>query len=139
MNKKQATFPDLTYGGVVRSTASEKANALNTFFSACFNQSFPQLTLDYAPDLPPQDSPDEMLCTEVEVFNMLNTLATTKACGPDGITGIMLKMTASSATPVLTKLFNLSIATATVPTAWKTSTVVPISKCGANASDPANY
>ena len=75
LNKKQATFPDLTYG-VVRSTASDKANALNTFFSACFNQSFPHLTLDYAPDLPPQDCPDEMLCTEVEVFNMLNILDT---------------------------------------------------------------
>ena len=70
---------------------------------------------------------------------MLNTLDTTKACGPDGITGKMLKMTASSVTPVLTKLFNLSIATGTVPTAWKTSTVVPVSKCSANTSDPANY
>ena len=64
-----------------------------------------------------------MLCTEVDVFNMLNALDTTKACGPDGITGKMLKMTASSITPVLTKLFNLSIATGTVPTAWKTSTL----------------
>ena len=48
-------------------------------------------------------------------------------------------MTASSITPVLTKLFNLSIATGTVPTAWKTSTVVPVPKCSANTSDPSNY
>ena len=121
------------------STASEKANAFNTFFATCFNQSFPQLTLEYAPDLPPQDCPAEMLCTEVDVFNMLNALDTTKVCGPDGITGKMLKMTASSITPVLTKLFNLSIATGTVPTAWKISTVVPVPKCSANTSDPSNY
>ena len=112
---------------------------MNVFFSTCFNQSFPQLTLDYAPDLPPQDSPVEMLCTEVEVFNMLNTLDNTKACGPDGITGKMLKMTAFSVTLVLTNLFNLSVATGTVPTAWKTSTVVPVSKCSANTSDHAKY
>ena len=139
LNKKQTTFPELTYRGVVMSTASEKANTFNTFFATCFNQSFPQLTLEYAPDLPPQDCPAEMLCTEVDVFNMLNALDTTKACGPDGITGKMLKMTASSITPVLTKLFNLSIATGTVPTAWKTSTVVPVPKCSANTSDPSNY
>ena len=35
----------------------------------------------------------------MEVFNMLHTLGTTKACGPDGITGKMFKMTASSVNP----------------------------------------
>ena len=35
--------------------------------------------------------------------------------------------------PVMTKLFNLlQLATGTVPTAWKTSTVVPVPKCSAN-------
>ena len=70
---------------------------------------------------------------------MLNALDTTKACCPDGITGKVLKMTASSITHVPTKRFNLSIATGTVPTAWKTSTVVPFPKCSANTSDPSNY
>ena len=32
-----------------------------------------------------------------------------------------------------------SIATGTVPTAWKTSTIAPVSKCGANTLDFANY
>ena len=86
LNKKQQTFSDLTYGGIVMSTASDKANAFNAFFATCFNQSFPPLTLEYAPDLPPLACPAEMLCTEVDVFNiMLNALDTTKACGPDGI------------------------------------------------------
>ena len=51
-------------------TASKKAKAFNTFFTTCFNQSFPQLTLEYAPDLPPQDCSAEMLCTEMDVFKM---------------------------------------------------------------------
>ena len=53
-NKKQQTFPDLTYRGIVMCTASKKANAFNAFFTTCFNQSFPQLPLEYAPDLPSQ-------------------------------------------------------------------------------------
>ena len=64
------------------STASEKANALNTFFSTCFNHSFSQLPLEDVPGLPPQDCPTELLCTMVEVHNTLNALDTTKACGP---------------------------------------------------------
>ena len=43
------------------STALEKANALNTFFSTCFNHSSSQRPLVDVPDLPPQDCPTELL------------------------------------------------------------------------------
>ena len=69
---------------------------------------------------------------------MLNALDTSKASGPDGISGKMLKSTAPSITPVLTKLFNLSMRTGIVPTAWKTSAVVPVPK-GTISAEPANY
>ena len=68
------------------STASKKANALNTLFLICFNHSFSQLAWVDVPDLPPHDCAAELLCTKVVVFNMLNALDTTKTCGPDGIT-----------------------------------------------------
>ena len=138
LNKKPSPIPELTYRGAVMSSAIEKANALNSFFSTCFNQSFPQLTPEVAPVLQPQDCPAELLCTEVEIFNMLNALDTSKASGPDGISGKMLKSTAPSITPVLTKLFNLSMRTGIVPTAWKTSAVVPVPK-GTISAEPANY
>ena len=57
------------------------------FLQPVLTQSFPQLTLEYAPNLPPQDCHAEMLSTEMDVFNMLNALGTTKGCGLDGITG----------------------------------------------------
>ena len=48
----------------------------------------------------------ELLCTEGEVYEMLNSLDTKKASGPDGISAQMLKYTAEAITPSLTKLFN---------------------------------
>ena len=69
---------------------------------------------------------------------MLLSIDTSKASGPDGISGKMLKHTAVSIAPVITKLFNLSIQTGVVPSAWKTSTVVPIPK-GKAATELSNY
>lgn len=51
----------------------------------------------------------------------------------------MLKKTASSIYPVLTNLFNHSIQSGQVPTAWKCSSVVPIPKGIEDLSSPKNY
>ena len=69
---------------------------------------------------------------------MLNSLNTTKANGPDGISARMLKNTAPSITPSLTKLLNLSIQSGRFPEAWKLSSVVPIPK-GNEHETPSNY
>ena len=50
----------------------------------------------------------------------------------------MLKNTASSIAPIVTKLFNLSIQSGQIPTEWKQSLVVPIPKAS-NKSSPSNY
>ena len=60
---------------------------------------------------------------------MLCTLDLSKAGGPNGISGRMLKNTACSTAPTLTKIFNLSISTGIVPDESKLSHVVPIPKC----------
>ena len=82
--------------------------------------------------------PPELLCTVDEVLELLLTLDTSKANGPDNISAKMLKSTATSIAPVLTKLLNLSITTGRIPGAWKTSSVVPIPKNG-NKTDAKNY
>ena len=56
-----------------------------------------------------ESCPLDLFCTEEEIFELLAGIDTTKSNGPDGISGKMLKSTASSITPALTKLFNLSI------------------------------
>ena len=71
-------------------------------------------------------------------MELLCALDTSKANGPDNISAKMLKSTAVSIAPVLTKLLNLSITTGKLPSAWKTSSVVPIPKTE-NKSDAKNY
>jgi len=51
----------------------------------------------------------------------------------------MLKHTAHSIAPSLTKLFNLSIRTGQVPCDWKTSSVVPIPKSSGPSDCITNY
>ena len=80
------------------------------------------------------ECPQGILCTEEEVFCMLNSLNTTKA---NGISAL-LKNTAPSITPFLMKLLNLSIQSSRLPEAWKLSSVVPIPK-GNEHETPSNY
>ncbi len=51
-----------------------------------------------------------------------------KATGPDGIPGAVIKTCADQLTGILTRLFNLSLSHATVPTCLKASTIIPIPK-----------
>ena len=58
--------------------------------------------------------------------------------GPDQISASMLRVTATSITPAVTKLFNILIKTGELPTDWKLALVTPIPKSG-DRSDPNNY
>ena len=69
---------------------------------------------------------------------MLAALDATKAIGPDGISARMLKSTAYSIAPSLTKLFNQLLSTGILPLLWKKSLVVPIPK-NQELSNPCNY
>ena len=93
-------------------------------------------TEDY--NLNPSCCPKEFLCTEEEVIDLLLSLDTTKANGPDGISATMLKSTAYSIAPRITNLFNKSIMSGRLPSAWKLSYIVPVPK-GDDDSNVANY
>ena len=113
---------------------------INEFFSACFNGDIPPLssadndlhTLQY------NLCPEQLLCTIDEILFLIKSLDLSKANGPDGISAQMLKGTAHSIAPSLTKLFNISIRQGNFPECWKTSSVVPIPK-SACLSKATNY
>ncbi|XP_045452877.1 uncharacterized protein LOC123662029 [Melitaea cinxia] len=65
-------------------------------------------------------------------------LDTNKASGPDGIPAKVLKTCAPEVSPVLTRLYRLSLKSAQVPKAWKITKVQPLPKKGSRA-DPTNY
>ena len=88
---------------------SAKATLLNNFFYECFNHALPPLR-DPLPRCNPDACPAVLLCTVEEIEELLCTLNVDKSTGPNSISPRMLKSTAYSIAPSLTKLFNRSIA-----------------------------
>ena len=74
------------------------------------------------------ECPTDLLCTVEEVEQLLLSLDTTKSSGCDGISATMLKVTAHSIAPGITKLFNTSFQTGVIPEAWKLSSIVQFPK-----------
>ena len=72
--------------------------------------------------------PTDLLCTEEEVCSYLLALDATKACGSDGLSAKMLKGTAASIAPAVTKLFNISLRQVELPSEWKHALIIPIPK-----------
>ena len=73
-----------------------------------------------------------------EVLDVLKTLKTGKASGPDGINSRILIESAHQLAPHLSKLFCFSLDISSVPNSWKISNVCPIFKSG-DPSLPSNY
>ena len=72
------------------------------------------------------------------MFDMIAELNCNKSSGPDDISARMLKGIATSVTPSLTRLFNLSLSSGCFPDAWKMARVVPVPK-STDMSVPPNY
>ena len=84
------------------------------------------------------DSLDSINVMPSEVLDILKTLKTGKASGPDGINNKILIEATGQLAPHLCDLFNYSLNTSTVPSSWKISNVCPIFWSG-DPSLPSNY
>ena len=121
--------------GVQVSDAVGKAQILNEQYTSVFNP------LDcQAPDRDPTDHPvlPPIIVTVEGVQKMLQNLNANKAAGPDQISPRLLKELAPELAPILTRLFQATIDSGTIPTQWKTANVSPVFKKG-DRSKPANY
>ena len=137
-----SSIPTLSVGSSVAETSHAKAAALNNYFYKCFNHEQPPLSETQTEfmytSLSSSNCPSELLCTEESVLEMLMELDTTKSTGNDGISPKMLKCSSAGIAHTICNLFNLSIATGTFPTEWKTGRITPIPK-GTNSSHPSGY
>ena len=145
LNCNTSSIPTLTDGLHTAGTSMAKATILNNFFYKCFNKDQPPLSssqTEFTYDaLLSCDCPIELLCTEESVQAMLTQLDASKSTGTDGISPKMLKcasLVSSSTARLLSNLFNLSISTGTIPSAWKVGRITPIPK-GSNNSHPSGY
>ncbi|KAI4881127.1 hypothetical protein NFI96_017869, partial [Prochilodus magdalenae] len=66
--------------------------------------------------------------TSVEVCKALRRINPRKAAGPDNIPGRALKVCSSELAGVFVDIFNLSLAQSSVPSCFKTTTIVPLPK-----------
>ena len=142
LNHQQSLIPTLECNGMSFETSASKATVLNNYFYKCFNHNFPTLQnsdfTDNFESLNNMNCPEELLCNEDAIFDLLANLDTTKSVGSDGISAKMLKCTAASICSPLTSLCNLSISTGVFPSGWKQARIVPVPK-GTNKTSPSGY
>ena len=89
--------------------------------------------------VPTVQNPDESILSTPEIVNdLLLEIDISKATGPDGISGQMLKGTAQSIAIPLCKHFNMLISSGSIPQEWRSSNIVPVHK-SASKGLASNY
>jgi hypothetical protein len=136
-NAKSSRLPALDCGSDVIDTPSEKANYLNKMFVRKSrvkddNQLSPALASQCQAEM------KKIIFRRQVVQKLLQSIDASKAPGLDGVTGVVLKRCAASLSVPITRLFQLSYTSGSVPSEWKTSKVIPVHKKNSKA-DPGNY
>lgn len=125
----QSSIPDsINYNGCSVTNPYDIANSFSNFFSECFNRAVDSDSS--IPNYSVFSSLTHIWCDSNGILKLIRKLKNNSAAGVDGVTSMMLKNTASYVSPILCKLFNLSLTTGSVPCAWKISRVIPIHKSG---------
>ena len=149
LKSRNSVVPDLVSASkIVAKTDQEKANLLNQFFvsqsqkAAGDDGPLPDTNTfaNRVSKLPEAErtSLENFVVLEADVRKELEGLNPRKASGFDGVSVRLLKTCGSTIAPCLTRIFNLSLATASLPDDWKEATITPIFKKG-NRSSPNNY
>ncbi len=126
----------MTNGVSTACSPLDKAELLNGHFASCFT---PRSPIDLA-TLPSHDGEvlSSVSCSSMDVFSEIVSLRRNIASGPDGISSVMLRGSASSISDHLAAIFNKSLSAGVVPDDWKHSRVTPVFKSGESA-EVANY
>lgn len=116
-------------------TPVEMANVLVSTFSSVFVERVPVAPAPYQTC---NSHMDDFVIEPNEVYKVLLGLDANSAMGPDNVHPRLLKSCAEELTVPLTIIFNLSIATGSLPSRWLESLVMPLFK-GKSRLDPHNY
>ena len=125
----------LKVDGVVYNDSLDKAKILNHYFTV-----FTLITMDTPPLMnePPTADIDPIQVDINGIVELLNSLETHKAAGPDEIPAQFLKEFSELLAPSLTVVFQASLNQCSLPSDWKRAYIVPIFKKG-NRAIPNNY
>ena len=122
-----SSYPPIKTGDSVLFDDFSKAEAFNSFFLGHSNIDTSNATL---PD-PVRNHEQEISnfdITAQDVIDQLKCIDTSKSTGPDNISPRMLKEAGESISYPLSRLFQLSLNTCTVPQSWKQANVLPLHK-----------
>ena len=127
-------------------TGRDWANRLNDHFASCGSRVAAEVGSrgDSADSLGPR--PRRVVsgafrvypATLPELSVAVRQMSASKACGDDGITIAMIRMTFPVIAPHLLHIVNDSIVSGTLPSVWKVAKVLPLHKAG-SVGDPNNY
>ena len=134
----QNVIPSIvTHGEMCAVSDYHKACLFNQYFHSVFTKS--SFQLPPISDLPtPLTNFSEIVISELDVYNALSSLDTTKASGCDGISAKLLKHCAIALYQPLHHLFSLSLSQHYIPLEWRTHLIRPIFKSG-DKHDAKNY
>ena len=124
-------IPELVYfEDSHKSNPQDKAELFNDFFYRQFSESSEyNISVD---DSNPENFQIDFSISRV--FEILKSLNSNKAMGPDKIHGRILKSCASSLSKPLSILFQNSYSSGKIPDEWKSALVVPVHKKGPKAN-----
>ena len=129
---KSTRIPEMVrYGDRFRNSPTEQANLFNDYFASQFSE---PSSYDIDIDMNSNNGFMDLRFHVFDVYLILKGINSSKAAGPDGIHGILLKNCASSLAAPLSMLFNLSFVTGCIPDEWKLASVVPVHKKGGKGS-----
>ena len=124
---KSKRLPEiLTSGSKISSDTKTKADMFNKFFYDQFSE--PSI---YNTDICfSRDNEFDIDFSPSRINILLDAINVNKACGPDEIPGIILKMCSNSLAFPLSIIYKLVYNTGSLPLQWKLSNIVPIFKKG---------
>ena len=136
IRKDQHGIAPLNVNDTVIVNSKDKAEALNCQFQSVFtHEDLSHLPSCYGPSQPV--IPDISISVD-GVLNLLKTLDTKKASGPDQIPARILKLCAEEIAPILTVIFIQSLNSGFIPKDWLSANITPVFKKG-DRSKPNNY
>ena len=133
---KDNEIPPLSNNGIFLSDPQDKATLLNSYF--CEQSSVDDSHATLPPHAQPINNLNNITITEEDVSDILKTLDTSKASGPDSISPRLLKEGKWSLARHLATLFNNSLQSSIFPSSWKLANIIPVFKKG-DESETSNY
>ena len=118
----------LRENGILKTDTLHKANICNKQFESAFTrESDSEIQCKGTSPFTPMG---EITVDPKVVLKLLNSLNIHKAPGPDGLSARVLKECSSDITPILTLIYNESLAQGTVPDDWRQANVALVFKNG---------